>query len=58
MREGPNKMTRICESAIEEAVLDWFDELGWSLLHGPDIAPGEPASERETYSDVIQGSSS
>jgi len=46
-------MSRICESNVEEAALDWFEELGWSVLHGPDIAPDEPASERESYSDVI-----
>ena len=46
-------MTRICESHIEEAALDWFEELGWSVLHGPNIAPEEPASERESYADVI-----
>ncbi len=46
-------MTVVTESAIEEAALDWFEELGWSVLHGPDIAPDEPASERESYSDVI-----
>ena len=43
----------IHESHIEEAALDWFEELGWSVLHGPDIAPEELASERESYSDVI-----
>jgi len=45
--------TRIHESHIEEAALDWFEELGWSVLHGPDIAPEEPASERNSYGDVI-----
>jgi len=44
---------RIYESHIEEAALAWFEELGWTTLHGPDIAPEEPASERESYSDVI-----
>jgi len=43
----------VCESHVEEAALEWFEELGWSVLHGPDIAPDEPASERETYRDVI-----
>ena len=48
-------MSRICESHIEELALDWFEELGWSVLHGPDIAPDEPACERASYSDVILG---
>ena len=41
------------ESIVEEAALAWLDELGYTILHGPDIAPGEPATERETYSDAI-----
>lgn len=32
-------MPRICESHVEEAALDWFEGLEWSVLHGPDIAP-------------------
>jgi len=46
-------MTRIAESHIEELALDWFEELGWAILHGPGIAPEEPASERASYSDVV-----
>jgi len=44
---------RIFESHIEEASLEWFEGLNWSVLHGPDIAPDEPAAERDSYSDVI-----
>ena len=44
---------RIHESHIEEAALKWFEELGWTTLQGPDIAPEEPASERARYSDTI-----
>lgn len=46
-------MAGIAESHIEEAALEWFEKLGWSVLHGPDIAPEEPTSERASYSDVI-----
>jgi len=46
-------MAGIAESHVEELALDWFEELGWTTLHGPDIAPEEPASERDSYSDVI-----
>ncbi len=41
------------ESHIEEATLEWLAELGYVLGHGPDMAPGETASERESFSDVI-----
>ena len=32
---------------------DWFEGLGYAVLHGPDIAPGEPAAERATYGEVV-----
>lgn len=40
------------ESTVEAAALDWFAELGYAVLHGPDIAPGEPFAERQSYADV------
>lgn len=43
----------ITESIIEQATLDWFKELDYSILYGPDIAPAELFSERASYSDVI-----
>lgn len=43
----------ITESTIEQATLDWFKELDYSILYGPDIAPGELFSERANYGDVI-----
>ena len=41
------------ESTVEEAALSWFEELGYAVLHGPDIAPGEPEAEREAFDEVI-----
>ena len=41
------------ESIVEEAALSWFDELGYTVLTGAIIAPGEPQSERSSFSDVI-----
>jgi len=46
-------VTGIHESHIEEVSLDWFKDLDWSTLHGPDIAPDEPTSERDSYADAI-----
>ena len=46
-------MARIAESHIEELALEWVEELGWTVKDGPDIAPDEPAAERESYSHVI-----
>ena len=36
----------VAESGVEEVCLDYFADLGWQVLHGPDIAPGESRSER------------
>jgi len=44
---------RLTESVLEQIVLGWFSELGYSVLHGPDIAPGEPGSERTDYSNPL-----
>jgi type I restriction enzyme R subunit len=43
----------VAESGVEEVCLEYFDDLGWQVLHGPDIAPGEPAAERSSYRDVV-----
>ena len=43
----------IYESDIEETSLNWFAELGYTVLHGPDIAPDTPDAERATYNEVI-----
>jgi len=42
-----------CESHLEEATLEWFEELGYEIVFGPDIAPDGEYPEREDYSDVI-----
>jgi type I restriction enzyme R subunit len=42
------------ESVVEDATLAWLEALGYVLLHGPDIAAGEPGAERSDpdYRDV------
>ncbi len=46
-------MTNFTESEVENAALDWLSGLGWSVAHGPDIAPAEPGSERADYGTVV-----
>ena len=46
-------LNTIYESDIEKAALDWLGELGYTVLHGPDIAPDPLNAERSTYSAVI-----
>ncbi|MDP9365221.1 MAG: type I restriction endonuclease subunit R [Chloroflexota bacterium] len=41
------------ESVVEEAGLEWLAQIGWSVCHGPDVAPGEPAAERTDYREVV-----
>jgi type I restriction enzyme R subunit len=41
------------ESIIEDASLSWMEALGYVVKHGPDIAPGESAAERESYTKVV-----
>jgi len=42
----PYKFT---ESEVEDAALQWFSDLGYDVVSGPEIAPGEPAAERDDY---------
>ena len=41
------------ESIVEDATLEWFGELGYAVGHGPHLAPGEPAAERDSFSEVV-----
>ena len=41
------------ESVVEEAALAWLESLGFTVKHGPDIAPGEPGAERADYAQVV-----
>lgn len=46
-------MTRFTEDTVELAALDWLREIGYDYIHGGVIAPGEPAAERDSYSEVL-----
>ncbi|MHB1581916.1 MAG: type I restriction endonuclease subunit R [Acidithiobacillus sp.] len=46
-------MNTLNESIVEDAALTWFRELGYTIGHGPHLAPGEPAAERDSFSDVL-----
>lgn len=41
------------ESIVEDAALTWFGELGYAVGHGPQMAPGESAAERESFGEVV-----
>jgi type I restriction enzyme, R subunit len=46
---------RFAESVVEDAALAWLEALGYSVLHGPDIAVGMIGAERSdpNYRDVV-----
>jgi type I restriction enzyme R subunit len=46
-------MSSFTESVVEEAALAWLDKLGYLVLNGLEIAPGEVLAERENYSQVV-----
>ncbi len=46
-------MSRFTESDVEEAALEWFEELQYQILSGPDIAPNSENEERKSYEDVV-----
>ncbi len=41
------------ESHVEEAALEWFEELGYTIGDGPQITPGEPDAQRSSFGDVV-----
>ena len=41
------------ESEVEDAALGWLSDLGWDVLHGPDIAPDTLSAERTSYAETI-----
>ncbi len=43
----------LSESTVEAVALDWLGSLGWTVLHGPDIAPDTPGAERADYGEVV-----
>jgi len=50
---GDPKQNDFSESVVEQAALAWFEGMGYAVVAGPSIAPGESAAERENYSEVV-----
>src|SRR5512139_1458826 len=46
-------MSLIDENMAEQAALDWFEELGYERVFGPDIAPDGAQQERESYKQIV-----
>ena len=41
------------ESDVEVAALGWLQILGYDILYGPELAPGQPGVERHDYGQVV-----
>ena len=44
------------ESIVEDAAREWFGRLvpqSREVEHGPQLAPGEPAAERDSFGEVV-----
>jgi len=52
-RGKSENMTDFNESTVEDAALSWFGDLGYAVLLGPDITPGDTAAERDSFGDVV-----
>ena len=44
---------KFTEDHVEQACLDWLEELGYGVQHGPDISPDGEARERAAYDSTI-----
>ena len=41
----------LSESVVEGATLTWFGQLGYAVGHGPQLVPGKPAAERDSFGE-------
>jgi type I restriction enzyme R subunit len=46
-------MPNFTESVVEQAALAWLESMGYLVLSGLEIAPGEAMAEREDYGQVV-----
>ncbi len=44
---------KLTETAIEDFAIQLFERQGYTYIHGPDISPDSPTSERSRYDEVI-----
>ena len=46
-------MNSVTEDTLEQQTLTWFEEIGYTKVFGPDIAPGEDQEERKNFDDIV-----
>ncbi len=54
-QEASYQTPGVTEGTVEDAALSWLGELEYSILHGPEIAPGELAAERTSFCGTVLG---
>ena len=43
----------LTEEDLENISIEWFKEIGYQFVHGPDIAPDSKSPERDDFRKVI-----
>ena len=46
-------MAFISEDDLEQMSLDWFQEIEYTFIHGPLLAPDEETPERDDFRQVV-----
>ena len=46
-------ITPFAESTVEEALVSWFERMGYAVAYGPDIEPEQPRQERKSFDEVV-----
>ncbi|RJQ20245.1 type I restriction endonuclease subunit R [Candidatus Woesearchaeota archaeon] len=46
-------MIRLTEADLENNTLDLLRDIGYKIIHGPDILPDGPSPERKTLHDIV-----
>ena len=46
-------MKRIVEQEIEDACIEWLEDLGYEYQPGPEISPDGEKPERKDWKDVV-----
>lgn len=41
------------EDSLEKTCINWFEEIGYISLHGPDVSPNGDYTRREDYKEVV-----
>ncbi|MBA3726364.1 MAG: type I restriction endonuclease subunit R [Armatimonadetes bacterium] len=46
-------MQNLTESTVEAAAISWFKDLAYGVAYAPHLAPGEIATERSSFADIV-----